>query len=443
MESHVSRRLRSDAMKILRGALNDCSPYRLLFSQLSYEGGTLRGPDFRIRIDPRKMIILGMGKAAGSMARALLDLMLAKHFDALIVVAERATKDERLGRILQGAHPVPDARSFRAGSALLRRVQSAGAGDLVIHLISGGASALAAAPLTPLLTRREKSLLHRLLVRSALGIREMNVVRKHFSALKGGRLLAHAPRARHLSLLLSDVPVDCPEAIGSGPTLPDPSNWSECLEILKRSGIRGELPRALVARIDGRSWPETPKPGDPVFSKQAWSVLGDSTTLVDAARRHARAMGYATRVLRGSVEEDADSLLEVFSRTREKWTASASMPRCLIAGGEVRLETLAARGRGGRAQDLAAAASVRMHGSRSCLFLAAGSDGRDGNSPAAGAMADGRTLARARRKGLHLEMLRRERNTFELFRRLGDSVITGPTQNNLRDLYLMLEAGKG
>jgi hydroxypyruvate reductase len=318
-------------------------------------------------------------------------------------------------------------------------VESAAPGDLVIHLISGGASALAALPLVPLVTEPEKSLLHRLLVRSGLGIHEINVVRKHFSAIKGGRLLAHAPRARHLSILLSDVPRDCPETIGGGPTLPDPSTWGECLEILKRSGIQNELPRAMVARIGRRKWPETPKPSDRIFRNHVWTVLGDSMTLVEAARRHARALGYATRVLPGSVEGTAESLLDSFCRAREGWMSPASAPRCLIGGGEVRVRTPSSRGRGGRAQDLAAAAALRMRARGSWLFLAAGSDGRDGNSPAAGALADGGTFARARRLGLNLEELRETGNTYELFHRLGDSLITGPTGNNLRDLYLWLE----
>jgi glycerate 2-kinase len=310
----------------------------------------------------------------------------------------------------------------------------------VVHLISGGTSALAAAPLPGLLSRADKTLLHRLLIGSGLGIREINLVRKHFSAIKGGRLAAGAPDARQVSLLFSDAPLDCPEAVGSGPTLPDPSTWNECLEILRGAGIFQELPAALRRRISRRRWPETPKPGDPCFRRSVLRVLADSGTLVESAARHAQRLGYTTRILAGTVEGTPEEFLDRMLRHRQPWRGSTDRPRCILASGEVRVVP-AGRGRGGRAQDLALAAALRLEGVTGVVFLAAGSDGKDGNSPAAGALSDGRTVRRARRLGLDPVRLRDRSDTYRLFRALGDGVITGSTGNNLRDLYLLMEAG--
>src|SRR5262245_3686157 len=193
--------------------------------------------------------LLAVGKAAGSMARAMLEILPGRRLSGVAVLPRGTGRLPPPIRTLLGSHPVPNANSFRAGSFLLRSMSQARAGRDVIHLISGGASALAAAPLSGRISRSEKALLHRLLISSGLGIRELNVVRGHHSGIKGGRLAARGPGATQLTLLLSDVPEDCPESVGGGPTLPDPSTWQECVEILASSGILGELPAALRRRL--------------------------------------------------------------------------------------------------------------------------------------------------------------------------------------------------
>src|SRR5437867_1292187 len=443
MGARISQHLRRDAVTILRGALAGCSPERLLSSQLRFDAGSLVGPDFRIQLEPKeKVFVLAVGKASASMARGILSILSAERVDGLMVIPLGSESVAGPLKMLHGDHPVPNADSFRAGRRLLRWTSSVGAGRHVIHLISGGASSMAAVPLSPLLGTIEKSLLHRLLVGCGLGIREVNVVRKHFSGIKGGRLLARAPRAHHLTLLLSDVPRECPDAVGGGPTLPDPSTWDECLELLRKSGLISQLPDRLGGRLQRERWPETPKPGDPNFSGQLWRVVGDSDSLLEEAARRARQLGYETRTLQGSVEDSPEPFLDRLFQTRDRWVGSKNRPRCLLAAGEVRVRCPLGQGQGGRAQDLAVAAALRMRGMRGCLFLAAGSDGVDGNSPAAGSLADPNTIARARRRGLDPEVLRARGDTHRLFRRLGDCVVTGPTGNNLRDLYLFLEIAR-
>ncbi|MCI0655672.1 MAG: DUF4147 domain-containing protein [Acidobacteria bacterium] len=424
-------------MEIFTGALADCSPSHLLQSQIRFENGTLIGPDFRMSVKGEDIFLLALGKAAGSMARAMLEILPERKLSGVAVLPQGARRPPSAIRTLLGSHPIPNANSFRAGRFLLRSMIEARPGRVIVHLISGGASAMAAAPLSGWISRSEKVLLHRLLISSGLGIREINVVRSHFSGIKGGRLAAMAPGTPQLTLVLSDVPEDCPETVGGGPTLPDPSTWPECMEILASTGILGELPAPLRRRLKRPSWPETLKPSSGCFrGKHLW-IVADSRTLVGAAERRARRLGYATRVLPGSAEESSDAFLDRLLKARENWIKQAR-PRCLLAGGEVRVRPQGS-GKGGRAQDLALATALRLDGSRGSLFFAAGSDGKDGNSPAAGACCDGRTVLRARRLLLDPVKLRAASNSHRLFRALGDCVMTGPTGNNLRDLYLVLD----
>ena len=439
MRKGLSTELRHDAMEIFTGALADCSPSHLLQSQLRFENGTLVGPDFRMSVkDEEEIFLLAVGKAAGSMAGAMLKILPKRRLSGVAVLPRGARRPPSPIRTLPGSHPIPNANSFRAGRFLLRSMIEARRGRAIVHLISGGASALAASPLTGWISRSEKVLLHRLLISSGLGIREINAVRSHFSGIKGGRLAAMAPGTPQLTLVLSDVPEDCPEKVGGGPTLPDPSTWPECMEILASSGILGELPAPLRRRLKRPSWPETLKPSAACFRGKLLWIVADSRTLVRAAERHARRLGYATRVLPGSVEESSEAFLNRLLKARESWIKLQTRPRCLLAGGEVRIRPQGS-GKGGRAQDLALAAALRLDGSQGSLFFAAGSDGKDGNSPAAGACCDGRTVLRARRLGLDPVKLRTASNSHRLFRALGDCVMTGPTGNNLRDLYLFLD----
>ncbi|HEU5179256.1 MAG TPA: DUF4147 domain-containing protein [Candidatus Polarisedimenticolia bacterium] len=433
------RALRRDARAILKGALAECSVSRVFRARIGMHDSFLKAPDFEQRLPERnRTLILAAGKAAATMARSFLRIFprgLGLH--GLAVVPADSGRPPKSLRVRIGAHPYPSRRSERAGLDLMRRVRSARSGDTLVYLISGGASALAAVPLPGLLGIAEKRLLHRSLIESGLGIREINIVRKHFSAIKGGRLAALAPQADHLTFLWSDVAPGNPESVGGGPTLPDPSTWEEARSILTDSCILAALPAALRGRLDRRPWPETPKPGDPCFARLRWSVLADSGLLVDAAAREARQLGYATKVVRLDEGVSADALLDEFLKSPRDRSPG---PRCLLAGGELRRESRGWKGRGGRAQDFAAAAAVRLQGSQGRLVLAAGSDGKDGSSPAAGAMADGATVARAARLGFDLAASRSRGDTYPVFEALGDALITGPTGNNLRDLYLLLDS---
>ncbi|HMC83164.1 MAG TPA: DUF4147 domain-containing protein [Candidatus Polarisedimenticolia bacterium] len=436
----VGRTLRSHAREIFRAALEACSPGVMLCRAFRREGMIVKGPD--IQLDLRRtgrVFVMAYGKAARDMARAFLRLLASPKAIGYAVLPawERGTVPGLTS--LRAAHPVPDRFSFRAGRVLLSKVAEAREGDQVVHLISGGGSAMVAAPLRGLLGDSHKSLLHALLIGCGLGIQEMNVVRKHFSNIKGGRLLLTSPKASHSSLVLSDAPSGHADAVAGGPTFPDPSSWGECVSTLESAGILSELPARLRARLAQGDLPETPKPGDARFRKHRWTVVASLEDLLAAAARRASELGYQVRVVPSSIEETPEVALDRLLRLRGA-AGTRQDPLCIIGGGEVRVRVRGGRGRfGGRAQDFAAAAAESLEGEPACLFLAAGSDGIDGNSPAAGAMTDGRTVSRGRRVGIDIGALRRDGNTHALFRTLGDSLITGPTGNNLRDLYFLLE----
>ena len=438
MEKPVSPDFRNNALAIFARAVEDCSPSRLIASHFDFGNDTLAGKSFRLKFAPgRKMHIVALGKAARPMACALLDIIGEDRVRGVAVVPAGSPPAPAPIRTLHGNHPIPGAHSFRAGAAVLKSMGEVKAGNAVVHLISGGASAMVAAPLRGLLSTREKALLHRLLIESGLEIRDINIVRKHFSSIKGGRLAARMPGSRQVTILLSDVPAESPDAVGAGPTLPDPSSWEDCMAILESSGILPALPAALRLRLKKRRWPETLKPSASLFAGHSLEVLADASTLAAAAAKQARRLGFETHVLSAAVEDSPDVFLDRLFEERAR-RLPASRPRCWVATGEVRLRPQG-KGRGGRAQDLALAAALRLAGERDALFFAAGSDGMDGNSPAAGAMSDGSTVKRARRLGLNPLRIRKAANSYELFRRLKDCVVTGPTGNNLRDLYMLLE----
>jgi glycerate 2-kinase len=434
------RQLRREAVEIFRHALVECSPERLLPARLRRKDNCLEGPGFRFPLGERRPLLFSYGKAAISMVQGLRGLLALDEMEAMAVVPPGVQPPAIPGATwILAAHPVPDRMSFRAGRALLKRAGECAQGDLLIHLISGGGSALLASPLRPLVGFAEKALIHRLLIGSGLGIREMNVVRKHFSAIKGGRLLLRAPGARQLSVILSDVPKAIPETVAGGPTLPDPVSAGECMRILAESGILAELPAPLRRRLKRRGPPELPRAQEPAFRTHVWTVLASGEDLVEAACSRASGLGYRVCRMKEPIEERVDQALDRIFLERARMGGDAERPLCIVAGGEARQIPSIRMGLGGRAQEMAAAAADRLRGIPDVLFLAAGSDGVDGNSPAAGAMADGETLSRAREIGLDPEALRREGNTFRLFEALMDAVETGPTGNNLRDLYLLLE----
>jgi glycerate-2-kinase len=353
----------------------------------------------------------------------------------------QAPRGFRLVR-LEAEHPVPGRRSFAAGRRALRILGRAGAGDDVIVLASGGGSALMAAPLAPIISPAEKIGLHKVLIASGMPIGAINTVRKHLSAVKGGRLAAAARRAKsQTTLVVSDVDPERFADVASGPSLPDRTTLRDLVEVIARYGIAPAVPpRVLEALRRGRI-PETPKPRDPAFRRSRSEVVLSNRDLRNAAVRAGLARGLSAEAMPGEIVAPAEEAVEMVARAIE--TAPPGT-RLLVMGGEVRTVP-AGRGVGGRAQELALRLALRMSGlgSRPWGFLALGSDGIDGNSPAAGAFVDGTTLERARAARIDPAKAVRGSDSHAFFRRLQDAVVTGPTGTNVRDLYLLLTGEAG
>ncbi len=332
-----------------------------------------------------------------------------------------------------GGHPLPNQDSFASASAALRWLRQMGQRDQVFFLISGGGSAMFELPLDERISLEETRALYQALVGSGATIAEINTVRKHFSAVKGGRLAAAAGDAGRFSLLLSDVAPRYLDALASGPTLQDSSTVAECREIVARYHLRERFTPGVRAFFDDPNLPETPAlPEAPV------EILLSSDDLIDAARTMALTLGYEVVIDNSCDDWDyADAaryLLEHFYELRREHPKL-----CLLSGGEVTVRLGREHGAGGRNQQFALACALALAGTASPLVvLSAGSDGIDGTSDAAGAIADETTVARARALGVDAASALARFDAYPLFAALGDTLVTGPTHNNLRDLRILL-----
>jgi glycerate 2-kinase len=328
-----------------------------------------------------------------------------------------------------GGHPLPNQDSFRSARAALQLSNETGPRDFIFFLISGGGSAMFELPLDANITLAETQVLYQALVGSGATIAEINTVRKHFSAVKGGRLAAAASRSGRCSLLVSDVAPRYLDALASGLTLPDSSTVAECRDILDRYELRERFPAAVRAWFDDPALPETPS-----LAEGHVEILLCSDALLDAARAVALSLDY--EVVMDNTCDDWDSsdaagyLLDRFEELRSQHTKL-----CLLSGGEVTVRLNRDHGAGGRNQQFALACALS---GRDVVVLSAGSDGIDGNSPAAGAVADATTVTRAKALGIDAQSALARFDAYPLFTALGDTLITGPTHNNLRDLRILL-----
>ena len=337
-----------------------------------------------------------------------------------------------------GGHPLPNRDSFASACAALRLLRSTSARDFIFFLISGGGSAMFELPLDPNISLEDTRSLYQALVGSGGTISEINTVRKHFSAVKGGRLAAAAPEAAKFTLLVSDVAPRYLDALASGPTLLDSSTVAECREILRRYRLSERFPPAVRAFFDDPGLPETPRlPGDLV------ETLLTSDDLLDAARALALTLGYEVVIDNSCDDWDyADAARYLLDRFNHLRREHAKL--CLLSGGEVTVRLGHEHGAGGRNQQFALACALALAGrdpEAPMVVLSAGSDGIDGNSAAAGAIADATTVARAHVLGIDAATALDRFDAYPLFTALGDTLVTGPTHNNLRDLRILLSAG--
>jgi hydroxypyruvate reductase len=342
-------------------------------------------------------------------------------------------------RILEAAHPVPDANGEAAARALLEAVAGLGPDDLVIALVSGGGSALLTLP-APGLTLADKQAVNRALLRSGADIGEMNCVRKHLSAIKGGRLAAAAFPARLLALAISDVPGDDPAVIASGPTVADPTTFAEARAVLAKYGITE--PAAALEHL-ARATDETPKPGDPRLARAELRLIATPWTSLEAAARVAEAEGVRPLILGDALEGEAREVARVLAaiaRSARRHGHPVPAPCVLLSGGETTV-TVRGPGRGGRNVELLLALALALRGEPGVWALAADTDGIDGAEPVAGALLRPDSLARAAAAGLDAKAMLARNDAHPFFAGLGDQVVTGPTLTNVNDFRAVLVDG--
>jgi hydroxypyruvate reductase len=384
---------------------------------------------------PRRTIVLGAGKAAAAMARAV-ERHMSGPIEGLVVTRYGHAVPCAGVEVIEAAHPVPDAAGRAAARRILEYARSAGADDLVLCLISGGASALLALPADGL-TLEDKQAVNRALLASGADIAQMNTVRKHLSAIKGGRLAAAAHPAKVVSLLISDVPGDDPAVIGSGPTVPDPSTFADALAILRQYAI--EPPAAVLEHLRAAQ-DETPKPGDPRLADARTIIVARPQASLEAAADRARAAGITPVILGDALEGEAREVGKVLAGIAlqvRRHHQPARSPCVLLSGGETTV-TVRGGGRGGRNAEFLLALAIHLHGAPGISALAADTDGIDGSEDNAGAALLPDTLARARAKGLDASAMLADNDGYGFFAGLGDLVITGPTLTNVNDFRAIL-----
>ena len=389
----------------------------------------------------KRIVCVGAGKASGRMALAI-EKLIGKRLEGGTVVVKEAhgCRTSKI-HIREASHPFPDKRSEQVGKDILKLVCSLTRDDLLIVLLSGGASSLLVATVEhiPLAVKQKTT---KLLLRSGASIQEINVVRKHLSAIKGGRL-AEATSATIIGLMLSDVLSDDVSIIGSGPTAPDPSTFKEAKMILQSYELWKRIPHNVRTRIQKGmrgAEPETPKPGNPLFRRVSNHVIGNNHLAVECIAKTANSIGLHPAILSTALTGEAREVGKMVGKIAKQVRTSGqpiSHPACLIWGGELTV-TVKGNGKGGRAQEFALSAAQEIAGLSKIFVAGFGTDGTDGPTDVAGAVVDGQTLLRAKKKGLDAAKFLKRHDSYSFFNKTGGHIMTGPTGTNVNDIYLMM-----
>ena len=388
-----------------------------------------------------RLVVLGAGKAAASMAQAVEQRLGSRLQGGFVVVKHGHVVPTRQIVVAEAGHPIPDRSGQRAAARLCAMASELSRRDFLIVLLSGGASSLLPAPVAGI-TLADKQQTTQELLRCGASIREVNTVRKHLSRIKGGRL-AEMTKATIVTLILSDVLGDDLSAIASGPTVADPTTYQEAVATLKRYRIWRAVPQRVRRHLDRGCQglaSETPKPGSSLFRRVHHHIVGNNDAAVKTVARVAREAGLRTLLYKPALSGEARDEGQRFGLLAKNIVQAGTplqKPCCVVAGGETTV-TVTGRGRGGRAQEFAAAAALEIAGLAKVWVVAIGTDGTDGPTDAAGAIVGGNTMARAQRLSVDLKGALQRHNTYAALKRLHQLIITGPTGTNVNDLYLLL-----
>jgi glycerate 2-kinase len=435
-------RMRETAREIFTSALNHASIEAAFARNVHCERRVLRiGEDLHHLDSYNRVFVVSIGKAAHTMAAAL-EAQVGSSLEGIVAAPVEPASQIRGFRYFRGGHPTPTAESIRAADAILKSLTALDSNALVIFMLSGGGSSIVEKPVSALndeeISLADVAATYRALVHSGAPIAEINAIRKHLSAVKGGRLAQAAYPAQQVSILVSDVPDNTPDALASGPTMPDSTTIHDCERIAAKYNLIEQLPESVADLFRRHALDETPKSDDPAFVRARWwTVLSNQVAIEQAAAAAAQA-GFAIEIDNSCDDQPYDQAASYLLDRLEELRRKVSRV-CLISGGEVTV-TVRNGGVGGRNQQFALACAERISG-HDITVLSAGTDGIDGNSPAAGAVVDGSTLFRIGESRAVDSVAQQALSTFNaypLLEALGDAIITGPTGNNLRDLRILL-----
>ena len=430
------------ALDVMTAALAAVEPGEAVRRHVRREGSTLEVDGQRYDLASyRRVLVVGAGKASAAMAVAVESLLGERISGGSVNVKDGYTLPLKRVRLHEAGHPVPDARGLKGTEDILRLLDDVREDDLVLTVLSGGGSALLTAPVEGVSLADVQELTDQLL-RCGATIHELNAVRKHLSRVKGGQLARVAARAAVVSLIVSDVVGSSLDVIASGPTAPDASTFADALDVLRRYGLTARVPPAVAAYLlEGQRGerPETPKAGDPAFARVQNVIVASNRLAAEAALARARALGLQALLLSTYIEGEAREvgrILAALAQEEAQHGHPLPRPACLIMGGETTV-TVHGGGKGGRNQELVLAAAPAIDGLAGVVVASLATDGSDGPTDAAGALADSATLSRARAAGLDpLEALA-ENDSYHFFSALGDLLITVPTMTNVNDLMFV------
>ena len=432
---------RRDALLAVRAALDAADPRKLVDGAISLEGGTLAAGGRRYDLDAyRKVVVLGGGKASGLMAEEIEHILGEDIDEGVVIVPDTQKALPRLKRVRfeKSSHPLPTEEGVHAVERMLEVASRVGSGDLVVFLFSGGGSSLMPFPAAGV-TLEDLRDTTGLLLKSGADIVEMNCVRKHLSQISGGRLAEKVRGADVLSLMISDVVGDDLGSVASGPTVPDQTTFAMAKGVMERHGVWEAVPpsvrRTIQAGISG-ALAETPKPGSPSFAKVHNVLVGSNKIACTAAKASLEGAGYQVQFFLESVTGEARDVGRRLANFAHSGTGDGTW--ALIAGGETTV-TVKGHGKGGRNEELALSAAMALRGTSRTTMLSFATDGIDGMTDAAGAMADSTTCERAKSKGLDPAQFLEANDSHTFFEALGDLVVTGPTGTNVNDVTLLLK----
>ena len=442
-QSSLLQKMRKDAVDIFHKGLAAADPKVCIPRCCKLEQNIFKVNNMAYDLDKfEQIIIIGTGKAGASMACAMEEILQERITAGIIIVKYDHVETLKKITLVEAGHPVPDSNGVAGAQKLLKMAWKADEKTLVLCLISGGGSALMSLPAHGLTLEDKQKTTERLLGCGAT-IHEINTIRKHLSRIKGGLLAKAVYPAPMICLVLSDVVGDDLDTIASGPAVADRGTFAQCLGIIETYGIKQDLPAAVLKHFEkglqGRI-PETPKKGNPVFQNVFHTIIASNINVLLEAKKAAEHLGYNCQVLSSMIEGETIDVAAVHTAiAREILTTGypKKPPACILSGGETTV-TIKGSGKGGRNQEFTLASALRIKGLEHTVILSAGTDGTDGPTDAAGAIADHTTVQRAMDLGMKPELFLKENNAYPFFDRISDLFKTGPTHTNVMDLRIIL-----